>query len=175
MRVRRWNPLHFARAPKTLIAVVRVDEPAYKRPLLIGTTARELTTAESRQAYGQRWPVETNFFVAQGTCALEMPRAGSETAVRRRISLALLCGSLLKAIAAACAALPMGPWDRKAVSTAGRLANHLDLDASHFASLALSGGAPQKYGKTGDAKQTNDLQLAEAAWIGKTRASALFP
>jgi hypothetical protein len=81
---------------------VRVDDPAYKRPLLIGTTARELTTAEVRLAYGYRWPVETNFYVAQGTCAMEMPWAWSATAVTRRISLALLAGSLLKAIAAAC-------------------------------------------------------------------------
>ena len=44
VRVRRWNTLHFARAPKTVLDVVRVDDPVYKRPLLIGTTARELTT-----------------------------------------------------------------------------------------------------------------------------------
>jgi hypothetical protein len=163
VRVRRWNGVHFARAPQPGIDVVRVDDPAYKRPLLIGTTAQELTTDEIRQAYGHRWPVETNFFVAQGTCAMEMPRAWSETAVCRRISLALLCGSLLKALAAACAVLPMGPWDRKAIGSAGRLANHLDLKASHFAGLALSGVEPRKYVKNSDPKQTNDLQLPEAA------------
>jgi hypothetical protein len=129
VRVRRWHGVHFARTPRTGIDVVRVDDPAYKRPLLLGTTARELTTDEIRQAYGHRWPVETNFFVAQGTCAMERPRAWTERAVRRRISLALLCGSLLKAIAAACEVLPRGPWDRKAAGTAGRLANHLDLHA----------------------------------------------
>src|SRR4030095_4711041 len=102
VRVRRWRNLHFREAPQTIIAVVRVDDPAYKRPLLIGTTARELTTAEIRTAYGQRWPVETNFYVAQGTCAMEMPRAWTEKAVARRISLALLSGALLKAMAAAC-------------------------------------------------------------------------
>src|SRR5262249_52821499 len=158
-RVRRWNQLHFARAPKTVLDVVRVDDPAYKRPLIIGTTAPELTTDEIRQAYGHRWPVETNFFVAQGTCAMEQPRAWTETAVSRRITLALLCGSLLKAIAAACEALPMGPWDRKAVSTAGRLANHLDLHASHFAALALSGVGPRNYVTAIDPQQTNNLQL----------------
>src|SRR6185312_331733 len=75
VRVRRWRNLHFREAPQTILDVVRVDDPAYKRPLLIGTTARELTADEIRQAYGHRWPVETNFFVAQGTCAMEMPRA----------------------------------------------------------------------------------------------------
>jgi hypothetical protein len=163
VRVRRWNGVHFARTPQTVLDVVRVDDPAYKRPLIIGTTARELTTAEIRQAYGHRWPVETNFFVAQGTCAMEQPRAWTETAVSRRITLALLCGSLLKAIAATCDALPMGPWDRKAASTAGRLANHLDLYASHFAALALSGVEPRNYVKTSDLQQSNDLQLPEAA------------
>ena len=48
---------------------------------------------------------------------MEQPRAWTEAAVSRRISLALLAGSLLKALAAA-EALPMGPWDRKAVSMA---------------------------------------------------------
>ena len=143
VRVRRWRHLHFREAPQTFIDVVRVDDPAYKRPLLIGTTARELTTTEIRLAYGHRWPVETNFYVAQGTCAMEMPRAWSEVAVARRISLALLAGALLKAIAAACAPLPMGPWDMKAGSSAGRLANHLALHATNFAALALHGLAPR--------------------------------
>lgn len=163
VRVRRWNTVHFARAPKTVLDVVRVDDPLYKRPLLIGTTARELTTAEIRQAYGHRWPVETNFFVAQGTCAMEMPRAWTAQALSRRISLALLCGSVLKAIAAACPALPMGPWDRKAVRTAGRLANHLNLSASNFARLALAGVEPRQYVKNSHTKQLNALQLPEAA------------
>ncbi len=142
---------------------MRVDDPAYKRPLLIGTTARELTTEEIRQAYRHRWPVETNFFVAQGTCAMEMPRAWSERAVERRIGLALLAGSLLKAIAAACEPLRMGPWDRKAVSSAGRLANHLDIHADNFAALALNGVAPRKYRKIEEPNHANDLRLPIAA------------
>jgi hypothetical protein len=163
VRVRRWRNLHFRKTPQTLIDVVRVDDPAFQRPLLIGTTARELTTDEIRQAYGHRWPVETNFFVAQGTCAMEMPRAWSETAVERRISLALLSGSLLKAIAAAGDPLPMGPWDLKAVSSAGRLANHLALHAGNFVALALQGLAPRTYRKITEAKETTELQLPLAA------------
>lgn len=163
VRVKRWRNLHFRSAHQTIIDVVRVDDPAYKRPLLIGTTARELTTEEIRAAYGHRWPVETNFFVAQGSCAMEMPRAWSASAVERRISLALLAGSLLKMTAAACEALPMGPWDRKAVATAGRLANHLEIHADHFAALALQGVAPRKYNKSKEAKETSDSQLPRAA------------
>lgn len=163
VRIRRWRNLHFRCASQTIIDVVRVDDPAYKRPLLIGTTARELTTAEIRAAYGHRWPVETNFYVAQGTCAMEMPRAWSERAVARRISLALLCGSVLKAVAAACQPLAMGPWDRKAVASAGRLANHLDIHADDFAALALHGVAPRKYRKIEEVNHANDLQLPIAA------------
>src|SRR5262245_16020623 len=163
VRVRRWRNLHFRKTPQTLIDVVRVDAPAFKRPLLIGTTARELTTTEIRIAYGHRWPVETNFYVAQGTCAMEMPRAWSETAVARRLSLALLAGSLLKALAAACDPLPMGPWDVKAVSSAGRLANHLALQASNVVALALQDLAPRMYRKTASPKETTKLPLPLAA------------
>jgi len=163
VRVRRWQNLHFRAAPQTNLAGVRVDDPADKRPLLLGTTARELTTDEIRAAYGHRWPVETNFSVAQGSCAMEMPRAWTEKALERRISLALLTGSLLKAIAAGCEPLPMGPWDLKAVASAGRLANHLALHARNFAALALHGMAPRKYRKIREAQKTADLQLPLAA------------
>ena len=142
---------------------MRVEDPAYKRPLWIGTTARELTTEEIRQAYGHRWPVETNFFVAQGPCAMAMPRAWSGRAVERRISLALRCGSLLKALAAACPPLALGPWDRKAVGSAGRLANHLATHAGHFVALALTGIAPRTYRNSVDPQETTNLQLPLAA------------
>jgi hypothetical protein len=163
VRLRRWRNLHFKAAPQTLLDVVRVDDPAFRRPLLIGTTARELTTPEIRTAYGHRWPVETNFYVAQGTCAMEMPRAWTAPAVERRISLALLAGSLLKAIAATCAPLPMGPWDRKPARSAGRLANYLGLHAAHFVTLALKEVAPRSYRKFHNAKESADLQLPVAA------------
>jgi hypothetical protein len=163
VRLRRWRNLHFKAVHDTPLDVVRVDDPAYRRPLLIGTTARELTTLEIRTAYGHRWPVETNFYVAQGTCAMEMPRAWTEHAVERRISLALLAGSLLKAIAAACAPLPMGPWDRNPARSAGRLANYLGLHTAHFVTLALQAVAPRIYRKFRDAKEPADSQLPLAA------------
>jgi hypothetical protein len=163
VRVRRWCNLHFRETPQTLIDVVRVEDPGYKRPLLVGTTARELTTDEIRRAYAHRWPIETTFSVAQGTCAMERPRAWSETGVERRISLALLAGALLKAIAAACAPLPMGPWDVKAVASAGRLANHLALHTTNFVPLALRGFAPRTYRKIPNLQETTELQLPLAA------------
>jgi hypothetical protein len=163
LRIRRWRGVHFARAPQVVIDVVRVDDPHFKRALVVGTTARELTSDEIRAAYAQRWTVETNFYVAQGTCAMEMPRAWRRQATLRRISLALLAGSRLKAIAAACEPLRMGPWDRRAVGSAGRLANHLDIHACNFVQLALQGVTPRKYRKNEEANDANDLQLPKAA------------
>lgn len=162
-RVRRWNALHFEEARHTILDVLRIDDPAYQRPLVVGTTARELTTAEFLRAYPYRWPVETNFFVGQDTTAMEMPRAWTETALERRISLSLLTGSLLQAIAAATGPLAMGPWDRKPMPSAGRLANFLDIHATHFSTLALNGVEPRNYRVIHEHTHINELQQSKAA------------
>lgn len=161
--VRRWRQLHCREVPRTLLDGVGVDDAAYQRPVVIGTTARALTTAESRIGSGHRGPSETNFFVAQGRWAREMPRAWSATAVARRRSWAVLAGALLKASAAAGAPLPLGPWDGQAVSSAGRLANHLPLQAGNFVALALQGLAPRTYRNITNAKETTEVQLPLAA------------
>src|SRR2546422_574406 len=163
IRLRRWHWLHYEEFPTLRLDVVRIDDPAYDKPLLVGTTASELTSAECRVAYGHRWPVETNFFVAQDSTAMEMPRAWTETALERRISVALLAGSLLKAIAAVCAPQAIGPWDRKPVRSGGRLAHYLDLHAGRFSTLALKGIAPRNYRKNPKALHINDLEEPEAA------------
>ena len=163
IRVRRWNALHFAKARHTLLDVLRIDDPAYQRPLVVGTTARELTTEEFLRAYPQRWPVETNFFVAQDTTAMEMPRAWTEMALERRISLSLLTGSLLQAIAAATGPLAMGPWDRQPMPSAGRLANYLESHAANFSALALQGVEPRNYRIIHEDTPINELQQSKAA------------
>ena len=154
---------HFEEARHTILDVLRIDDPAYQRPLVVGTTARELTTAEFLRAYPYRWPVETNFFVGQDTTAMEMPRAWTETALERRISLSLLTGSLLQAIAAATGPLAMGPWDRKPMPSAGRLANFLDIHATHFSTLALNGVEPRNYRVIHEHTHINELQQSKAA------------
>ena len=163
IRLRRWHRLHYEACPNLRLDVVRIDDPAYDKPLLVGTTACELTSEECWVGYQQRWPVETNFFVAQDTTAMEMPRAWTATALERRISLALLAGSLLKAIAAVCAPQAMGPWDRQPVRSAGRLAHYLDLHAWHFAALALEGSAPRNYRKNPRSFQKKNIQRQKAA------------
>ena len=142
--------------------MVRIDDPAYDKPLLVGTTAAELTRAECRVAYGHRWPIETNCFVAQDSTAMARPRAWTATALERRISLALVAGSLLKAIAAVCAPQAIGPWDRKPIRSSGRLAHYLDLHAERFAALALDGVEPRNYRKNPKGSQINELEEREA-------------
>lgn len=163
IRLRRWHLLHYEAYPNLRLDVVRIDDPAYDKPLLVGTTAFELTSEECRVAYGHRWPVETNFFVAQDSTAMEMPRAWTETALERRISVALLAGSLLKAIAAVCAPQAIGPWDRQPVRSSGRLANYLDIHAWHFVALALQGVAPRNYRKKLKNLQGKELRRRKAA------------
>ena len=163
IRVRRWNALHFEETRHTILDVLRIDDPAYQRPLVVGTTARELTTEEFLRAYPHRWPVETNFFVAQDTTAMEMPRAWTETALERRMSLSLLTGSLLQAIAAATGPLAMGPWDRKPMPSAGRLANYLESHAANFSALALKGVEPRNYRLIHEHAYINELQQPKAA------------
>jgi hypothetical protein len=163
IRLRRWHLLHYEANPNVRLDVVRIDDPAYDKPLLVGTTAAELTSEECRVAYGHRWPIETNFFVAQDSTAMEMPRAWTATALERRISLALLVGSLLKAIAAVCAPQAMGPWDRQPVRSAGRLANYLDLHVWHFVVLALAGVAPRNYRTNPKGFQRKGIRRRKAA------------
>src|SRR5262244_1091358 len=163
IRLRRWHLLHYEAEPRVRLEVVRIDDPAYDKPLLVGTTATELTSEECRVAYGHRWPIETNFFVAQDSTAMEMPRAWTATALERRISLDLLVGSLLKAIAAVCAPQAMGPWDRQPVRSAGRLANYLDLHVWHFVSLVMTRLPPRNYRTNPKGFQRKNLQRRKAA------------
>ena len=163
IRLRRWSTLHYEGFPETILDVVRIDDPAYDVPLIVGSTARDLRLEEFWSGYQHRWPVETNFFVAQDTAAMEMPRAWTQTALERRISLALLVGTLLKAIAAVCKPQAIGPWDRQPVRSAGRLANYLDLHAERFIALALKGVEPRNYQKNPNRACTKDLRPRKAA------------
>jgi hypothetical protein len=163
IRVRRWSGVHHEQHKRTLLDVVRVDDPDYREPLLMATTARELTSDQMREGYGHRWPVETNFFVAQDTCAMEQPRAWTEPALSRRIAFSLLCGSLLKAIAASFEAIPIGPWDREATPSAGRLAHNLAARLTNFAALALAGTAPRMYRKNQNHSDSEDSRQRPAA------------
>jgi hypothetical protein len=163
VRVRRWRGVHHEQFKTTVLDVVRVDHPDYKDPLILGTTARELTAQEMREGYGHRWPVETNFFVAQDTCAMEHPRAWTDPALSRRIAFSLLCGSLLKAIAASFEAIPIGPWDREVKPSAGRLAHHLAARVTNFAALALAGRAPRMYRKIPEHSDSKESRQRPAA------------
>ena len=94
---------------------------------------------------------------------MEMPRAWTATALERRISLALLVGALLKAMAAVCAPQAIGPWDRQPMRSAGRLANYLDIHVWHFVALALQGVAPRNYRKNLTGFQQKELRQQKIA------------
>jgi hypothetical protein len=161
--IRRWNKLHFEEYPKVKIDVLRVDDPKYKKPLLVGTVARELTTEEFYSAYPMRWPVETNYFVAQDTTAMDMPRAWTKNAIERRIGLSLITGSILQAISASCESIAVGPWDSRATPSAGRLAKFLDLYSHSFLELSLDCIAPRNYSKIPITGFFNNLRSLWAA------------
>ena len=112
---------------------------------MLGTIARELTTEQILLGYKHRSSVETNFYVAQDSAGMEMPRAWTENTIKRRISLAMLAGFVLKAIAASCEPLPIGAWDLRPKPTAGRLTNYLDIQIHNFVALALAGVKSRNY------------------------------
>jgi hypothetical protein len=93
VRLRRWKQVHWEGYYQTPVDVLRMDDPNYTEPLLVGTTARELTTEALWQAYPHLWPVETLFYIGAETTATEKPRAWTEQAVEHRIGLGLLSGS----------------------------------------------------------------------------------
>lgn len=161
--IRRWNCLHFQEFPEVKLDVLRIDDPKYKKPLLVGTIARELTTEEFYQAYPMRWPIETNFFVAQDSTSMDSPRAWTKNAIERRIGLSLLSASLLQAIAASCEAIAVGPWDRNATPSAGRLARFLNIHSHSFLDLSLDGLAPKNYSKNLSFPFFNNLRDLKAA------------
>lgn len=163
LTVRRWRGLIVPDFPGCQVEVVRVDDPKFTDPLLIGCTAQKLTTEEIRMSYGHRWPVETNFFVGQNTTAMETPRAWQPTATERRIGLALLAGSLLQMIAATCEAIPTGPWDRQPTPSAGRLARVLDASIILFSEVALKGVVLRNYRKNPLSCVFNKLRKKPAA------------
>jgi hypothetical protein len=163
IRLRRWSTLPYAEFPETLLDVGRIDDPAYDVPLRVGATARDVRLEAFGSGSPHRWPVETHFFVAQDTAAMEMPRAWTQTALERRLSLALLVGTLFKAMAAVCTPQAIGPWDRKPVRSAGRLANSLDLHAERFFALALQGVEPRNHRKNPNRVCTKDLRPRKAA------------
>jgi hypothetical protein len=57
----------------------------------------------------------------------------------------------------------IGPWDRKAVRSAGRLAHYLDLHAERFFALALKGVEPRNHRKNPNRVHIKDLRPRKAA------------
>lgn len=105
-----------------------------------------------------RWPIETLFFVGQDSCAMDCPRAWTKNAIESRVGLSLLASSLLQVIAASCEVIAVGPWDRKATPSAGRLAKFLDLYSHSFLELSLDGMLLRNYSKIQNNSFFNNLR-----------------
>ena len=88
---------------------------------------------------------------------MEMPRAW--TSPRWSGGSGSPCWSL-KAMAAVCDPLAIGPWDRKPERSAGRWPTTWALN---FAALSLRGVAPRNYRKIPKSSHIKDLQDKEAA------------
>src|SRR6266699_1220847 len=54
IRLRRWSTLHYEEFPETILDVVRIDDPAYDVPLIVGSTARDLRLEEFWSGYQHR-------------------------------------------------------------------------------------------------------------------------
>src|SRR5207245_6081747 len=57
IRLRRWHLLYYGACPNLRSGVVRIDDPAYDKPLLVGTTAWEPTSEGCGVGYRHRWEV----------------------------------------------------------------------------------------------------------------------
>ena len=89
----RRNTLHFEEDHTTILDVVRINDPAYPRPLLIGSTLRDrrLTTAESEQATAiATWPGGNELLCGPGSnngrdgdaASVDQARAGAADRVQ---------------------------------------------------------------------------------------------
>lgn len=109
------------------IKVMAIHNPAYDKPLLIGTFVLSLEPAAGYKIYGTRWPIEglpqTGKYILSGGGGTHFVH--HPTAMQRLPMLSLIFGSLLKYVAATLPPFHTGFWDRKPKPTYGRLLRHL--------------------------------------------------
>lgn len=108
----------------TPLTVVTVTHPDYTRPLLLYTDCVDLSAQQMYDAYFARWSIELIPQTAKTVQGLGREFVHAETSCARLPVLALVSATLLNAVAAGCAPLPTGFWDRTPHATPGRLAKH---------------------------------------------------
>ena len=140
MEVHIWNKVYFLErhlskveaskkdALRQLpIKVMAIHNPAYDKPLLIGTPVLALKPGAGYKIYVTRWPVEglpqTGKYILSGGGGTHFVH--HPTAMQRLPTLSLIFGSLLKYVAATLPPFRTGFWDRKLKPTYGRLLRHL--------------------------------------------------
>jgi len=75
----------------------------------------------------------------------------------------MLAGFVLKAIAAGGEPIPIGPWNLRPQTSAGRLTNYLDIHIHNFVALALAGVKCRNYQKIQTPQKSKDLPFPDAA------------
>ncbi len=101
-------------------SIVAIYDPRYVEPLLL-VTPLQLSGAQARLSYLDRWPVEQVPLAGKQMIGAHRQFVHAPETRQRLPEVSLLAGSVLSYLAATLPAAPTGFWDRKPQPTAGRL------------------------------------------------------
>jgi len=100
---------------------VAILDPRYKEPLLLVHHGLSVSARSVRELYRDRWPIEKLPQAAKQMLGAERAFVFGSQSRYRLPELALLAGNILSYVAARCAPVASGFWDRAARPTCGRL------------------------------------------------------
>jgi|SRR5579862_1842336 len=115
---------------------VVILDPRYKEPLVLLTNLpRSVTARDLWLLYRDRWPIEQMPLAAKQMLGAARSFVFAPQSQVRLAQLALLAGNVLSYVAATCAPVASGFWDRVCRGTCGRLRRVLSV--VHFSDLAV--------------------------------------
>ncbi|MBI3731888.1 MAG: hypothetical protein HY259_00270, partial [Chloroflexi bacterium] len=122
LRAQWWYDLRRPEAPTgaPTFQVVVIDDPRYRKPLLLITNLRA-PGAVLRDLYDDRWPIEPLPQAAKQLIGAERQWVWAAESRLRLPELSLFAGQVLSYLAATQPAVPSGFWDRNPRRTPGRL------------------------------------------------------
>ena len=100
---------------------VAILDPRYKEPLLLVHYGLSVSARSVRELYRDRWPIEKLPQAAKQMLGAERAFVFGKESRYRLPELALRAGNILSFVAARCAPVASGFWDRAARPTGGRL------------------------------------------------------
>lgn len=116
-------------------------DPRYQEPLVLATNLR-VSGCALWHLYHDRWPIEQLPLAAKQMLGAERAFVHGQQSRYRLPELALLAGSILSYVAATCAPVSSGFWDRCCRATCGRLRRL--LCRLHFSDLPVAEGQMRK-------------------------------